>query len=279
MVQKVPSYKSTPDQIPFSTFEWVDAWHETIGKNWGLLLLSVNDEIIAPFARHENEIIFAGGDEVADYLDIVGPDEKKVQAWQEIKTYLQGTTLHLNNIPENSSTISFFKSHTSSIIKEEDTTPKTPLPPSLEKKYRHEMERKIRKFERENANIEFKEGKDIDALLYLMKLDLRKKEFLTLDMEEFFKKIYSMGTITELLIDNVPAAAMLTFSAGDTLMGYNSGFNETRFSGSGFYLKAKMLERAFNQGYKQFNFLQGNEHYKYELGGKDFFVYRIDATL
>lgn len=88
-----------------------------------------------------------------------------------------------------------------------------------------------------------------------------------------------MGNITELLVEKAPAAAMLTFSVGDTLMGYNSGFDEPKFSGSGFYLKAKMLARAEGQGFKKFNFLQGNERYKYELGGKDFYVYRIDVTL
>ena len=88
-----------------------------------------------------------------------------------------------------------------------------------------------------------------------------------------------MGTTTQLLVDNTPAAVMLTFSAGDTLMGYNSGFDEKNYSGSGFYLRAKVLERARASGYKKFNFLQGNERYKYELGGKDFFVYRVDVTL
>jgi CelD/BcsL family acetyltransferase involved in cellulose biosynthesis len=72
---------------------------------------------------------------------------------------------------------------------------------------------------------------------------------------------------------------MLAFAVGDTLMGYNSGFDETNFSGSGFYLKAKMLERAEQQGFRNFNFLQGNERYKYELGGKDFFVYKADIDL
>lgn len=241
----------------FQSDAWISAWHETIGKEWEL----VGNNL----ARRGNELILAGGYEVADYLDIKG-------SWDEVKTKFHGCHLTLRNVPENSPTAQYFH------MEKEDTTPIAELPPILGKKNRHEMERKIRKFERENETIEFKEG-TIDVLLTLMKLDPRKKEFLTPDMEKFFRKIYSMGKITELMVHNKPAAAMLTFAQGDTLMGYNSGFDEVNFSGSGFYLKAMMLKRAREEGYKRFNFLQGNERYKYELGGKDFFVYRVDELL
>lgn len=274
MIQKLPSYKTPSLTFPFSTYEWVKIWHETIGKEWELYLLNVNNNVIAPFAKKNNEIIFAGGDEVADYLDIIGPDEKKIQAWREITSYVQGCSLHLRNIPENSPTISFFKAE------KEDTTPITTLHPILNKKNQHEMERKIRKFEREHNDIKFADSDDTEILFLLMKLDARKKEFLTSDMEEFFRQIMKQfGKLTILTVNNTPAAAMLTLSDGETLMGYNSGFDETNFSGSGFYLRAMMLSRARGEGYKYFNFLQGSERYKYELGGKDFFVYKVDTKI
>jgi len=252
MTQKVPS--------PFSTSEWIRAWQETIGKEWELLDHNL--------ARKGNELILAGGYEVADYLDISDPT-----AWVAIKKQFHGMHLTLRNVPENSPTVKYFT------MEKEDTTPITSLPPVLSKKNRHEMERKIRKFEREHADIAFREGNDIETLLTLMKNDPRKKEFLTTDMEQFFRKIHTMGTIIELLVDTKPAAAMLTFPSGDSLMGYNSGFDETNFSGSGFYLKAMHIKRAEESGIKTYNFLQGNERYKYELGGKDFWVYKVNTTL
>jgi hypothetical protein len=276
MVQKVPSYETAPLTLPFSTYEWVSAWHETIGKEWEPYVLNVNDDVIAPFARKNTELLFAGGDEVADYLDIIGDNEAKKKAWPEIIMFLKNegiTSLHLNNIPENSPTLTFFPHQ------KEDTTPVMSLPPVLDKESRHEMERKIRKFERENAHITIKDGNNIELLLSLMKLDPRKKHFLTADMEQFFRKIHTMGTITEILVENSSVAALLAFRVGDTLMSYNSGFDEEHFSGAGFYLKAMHIEHASESGIKVYNFLQGSERYKYELGGKDFFVYRIDATL
>ncbi|MCX6793571.1 MAG: GNAT family N-acetyltransferase [Candidatus Gottesmanbacteria bacterium] len=284
MIQKVPSYKTPPQTLPFSTYEWVKIWHETIGKEWESYILSVNDEVIAPFARKNNEIIFAGGDDVADYLDIIGADEAKTKAWPEIIDFLKKdgvTSLHLNNIPQNSPTLSFFSPQ------KEDTTPIMSLPPILGKKARHEMERKIRKFEREHEEIIIHDSdnpvSDTDLFLSLMKLDERKKRFLTLDMESFFHKIIEVFqkniVLTILTINNSSAAALLAFRIGDTIMSYNSGFNDQRFSGAGFYLKAMHIKRATESGIKTYNFLQGSERYKYELGGKDFFVYRVDTTL
>lgn len=245
----------------FQSDTWISAWHETIGKEWEL----VGNNL----ASRGNDLILAGGYEVADYLDIPNPT-----AWGDIQKKFHGLHLILRNVPENSPTVKYFS------MEKEDTTPITVLPPVLDKKNQHEMERKIRKFEREHDEIKFAESDDTEILFSLMKLDKRKKEFLTPDMEEFFRRIMKQfGKLTVLMVGNTPAAAMLTFSEGDTLMGYNSGFDETHFSGSGFYLRAMMLKRALGEGYKKFNFLQGSERYKYELGGKDFFVYRVDVTL
>ena len=250
----------------FQSEEWIAAWHETIGKEWEL----VGNNL----AKQGNELILAGGYEVADYLDING-------SWDEIRKKFQGYHLTLRNVPEDSPTVKYFH------MEKEDTTPMMTLPPVLEKKARHEMERKIRKFEREQTDIKIYDSTDpvadTELFLFLMKLDERKKRFLTLDMEDFFKKIISAFqeniVLTILTVGDMPAAAMLAFKYGDTIMGYNSGFNEERFSGAGFYLKTMHIKRAIESRMKTYNFLQGNERYKYELGGKDFWVYKVDTIL
>ena len=68
MTQKVPS--------PFSTSEWIRAWQETIGKEWELLDHNL--------ARKGNELILAGGYEVADYLDI---SDRTLSLQQHIRIY------------------------------------------------------------------------------------------------------------------------------------------------------------------------------------------------
>lgn len=290
MIQKVPSYKTPPHTIPFSAYKWVDIWHQTIGRDWESYILNSNYDVIAPFARKNNELIFSGGNEVADYLDIIGTDEAKKKAWPEIIEFIKKdgiTSLHLNNIPETSPTLLFFKPQ------KEDTTPTISLPSSWDKylyaldhKNKHELERKIRKFERENTDIEIRESTnpviDVDMFLSLMKLDPQKNSFLTPNMEQFFRDVIQSFAenilLTILTVGHKPAAATMAFKFSNELLLYNSGFDAS-CSGAGFYIKATNMKRAIASGYTTYNFLQGHERYKYELGGKDFFVYRIDANL
>ncbi len=281
---------------PFLTYDWFDTWHTTAGKDLEPFILTVNNTTLAPFARIGADLHLSGGEEGADYLDIIGPDQQKQTVWPEILTFLKTegiTSIRLGNIPQDSSTLLFFQSHASSVIKEEDTTPYVSLPNTweeylqlLDKKNKHELERKIRKFERENPTFNMSESTnvvtDADILLSLMKRDPAKNTFLTSQMEEFFRAIIQRFEkniiLTILRVDDTPVAATMAFKWEDTLLLYNSGFDETH-SGAGFYIKATNIQRAIASGYTEYNFLQGRERYKYELGAKDFLVYRIDVTL
>ena len=276
--------------VPFLSYDWHAMWYRIFQKELESLILSFNDEVIAPFTRTGTTISFSGGEEIADYLDLVGPDEKKSEAWKEIVSYLQSqgiTTLHLRNVPESSSTIQFF----STVVTKEDTTPHIPLPEtwedylaSLTRKYRHELERKIRKFEREHLDASFRQSDnpagDIHILLELMEKDKAKQTFLTPDMKIFFeemaKTFSNQISLLILSMGDKPAAATLSFVLEGRHYLYNSGFDKIRCQNAGFYLKAQSIKRAIEQGLKEYNFLQGSERYKYELGGRDFGVYSID---
>ena len=80
------------------------------------------------------------------------------------------------------------------------------------------------------------------------------------------------------IVDGTLVASVIFFMVDRTLLLYNSGFDAT-YQGAGFYLKAKMILWAIENNYTEYNFLQGQERYKYELGGKDVAVYRIEKTL
>jgi hypothetical protein len=301
MINQVTLEKLKPhwadSQIPFLTWQWHDTWQKVFGKLYQPYYLLINNSVIAPFIRNGQTILWSGGDEIADYLDLIGPDNQKGPVWIEIMEFFKKegiTTVALRNIPENSPTVSFFKTQPNAKVIQEDTTPLITLPTewnsyleSLEHKNRHELERKTRKFEREQKDIKIYNSADpvgdTDLFLSLMKLDGRKKEFLTPDMELFFRNMTETFKenliLTILTVSDTPAAAMLAFHYRETLMGYNSGFDEQHFSGAGFYLKSMHIKRAIENKIKIYNFLQGNERYKYNLGGKDFFVYSIQYQL
>jgi hypothetical protein len=283
--------------VPFLTWAWHNNWNEVFGKSFEPFYLVIDNEIIAPFVKKNNQILFSGGEEIADYLDLIGLDAKKADAWKQIIGYLKIhsiNTLSLRNIPQNSSTLQFFKTIPEAQIVQEDTTPQITLPTqwttyveSLPYKYRHELERKIRKFDREHTEIQFNiskdPGKDIEILLSLMEKDDQKKIFLTHPIKLFFKKTAETFadsiSLLYITIHGEPASATLSFIEDGIYYLYNSGFDKVRHKNAGFYLKTKSVQYAIEHKCTVYNFLQGNERYKFDLGGKDFFVYSINCNL
>jgi CelD/BcsL family acetyltransferase involved in cellulose biosynthesis len=284
--------------VLFLTSTWHETWNTVFGKDYTPFYLLVNNEIIAPFVKHGDEIIFSGGEEISDYSDLIGPDEKKAAAWGEIIPYCKNehvASISLRNVPQNSPTLSFFQQLPGAVIKQEDTTPTMPLPTTWEtfiegipdRKYRHELERKIRKFERENPEAKIVTSHnpkdDMAIFLSLMEKDADKNIFLTDDMKLMFQQLanafHETISLLFLEINGVKIASTLSFVQNHTYYLYNSGFDKENYPNAGFYLKAMSVKHAIETGCTTYNFLQGNERYKYELGGKDFFVYSIKYTL
>lgn len=282
-------------QAPFLTHEWHTLWFETIGSEWKPLVLFF-DEVIFPFAVKEKTVILSGGYETTDYLDSLGPDAQKPGAWKKALVHLKEkglTTLELRNIPQNSSTLAFLKEKGDVI--QEDTTPLFTLPStwdeyvsSLPRKYRHELRRKVKKFEASFEDTKVEEVNDkhkgLIELLNLMRMHPDKDVFLTPLMQQYLEKLIGSSVSSHILllattVKGEIAAMTMGFVYDQTLFLYNSGFDETKFSGSGFYLKAMGIKYAIEKGLKKYNFLQGNERYKYELGGQDFFVYKATIDL
>lgn len=282
---------------PFLSYDWHAVWFNTLGQQEKAALLLVDDTVLAPFVQRGTQLQFSGGEEIADFLDIIGADTDKPAAWEKIMHYAkeQGIThIHLRNVPQSSSTYTFFSTYAPATVTPEDTTPTITLPTSweaylttLSRKHRHELERKIRKFEREHIDAGIEESsdpkKDVEILLSLMAKDPAKQTFLTPKMKAFFTEMTNTfsGQISLLILSmgDKKAAATFSFIQSDTYYLYNSGFDKTCCANGGFYLKAQSIKRAIEKGMKEYNFLQGSERYKYELGAIDAGIYTIDVPI
>ena len=280
--------------FPFSTYAWHKHWQSVFGNEGENYTLLVNNEIMAPLLRVQNTLCFSGGKEISDYMDILGPNELKAQAWEEILEYMKKDgvkNIEFNNIPESSASAQFFGGNEKT---QEDTTPFFELPRTwdeyvkkLNKHSRHELRRKLRNFENEHEELVIVEStqphQDINELLRLMCFAEGKKQFLTPQMEIFFRGLPAVfPTSTSLLfleVDGKNIASTLSFITDTELLLYNSGADLRQYSISGFYLKANSIQWAIEHKLKVYNFLQGNERYKYDLGGKDFPVYTVRKTL
>jgi CelD/BcsL family acetyltransferase involved in cellulose biosynthesis len=121
-------------------------------------------------------------------------------------------------------------------------------------------------------------------------LDLHRKSgadkahFMNEDMSIFFRSVAEALLDTGWLdlaileVDGQPAAAYFSFNYHGRIFLYNSGY-DPKFAAysAGIALLVYRIHKAIKQGCRHFDFLRGDEDYKYDFGGKDTFVYRAYA--
>ena len=78
-------------------------------------------------------------------------------------------------------------------------------------------------------------------------------------------------------VDGQKAASMLNFDYGDAILVYNSGYDPQRHAhlSPGIVLLTYCIQHAVELGRARFDFLRGDEPYKYRFGAKDTKVYRL----
>ncbi|MEA3510654.1 MAG: GNAT family N-acetyltransferase, partial [Actinomycetota bacterium] len=79
------------------------------------------------------------------------------------------------------------------------------------------------------------------------------------------------GAAVDLLsVAGTPVAAAFVFTDTDALYLYNSSYAEDASDTSpGIVLLTSMIERSIDDGVRRFDFLKGDEQYKYRLGAID----------
>ena len=153
---------------------------------------------------------------------------------------------------------------------------------SLGRKRRHELKRKINKFNNEFPEYEVSCG--VDKNHYLNFIDLHKqsskekKEFMTGDIESFFSRLIKIKgwKIYLLWINKKVVASCFCFENREAMYLYNSGknidFNEYSV---GIFLTNFLISKSIKEKKKVFDFLKGAERYKFDLGGKPQQLYDI----
>jgi CelD/BcsL family acetyltransferase involved in cellulose biosynthesis len=163
---------------------------------------------------------------------------------------------------------------------------------SIDKKQRHEIRRKMRRAAEADARVEVyfttdlsRVEEDTQAFITLMAQDTEKEAFLTPAMREQFK--ISIQTAFEngclqlafLQVNGENAAAYLNFDYQNHIWVYNSGFDRRFMEYSpGWVLLGHLLKWANENKRSEFDFLRGDEDYKYKFGAVDRFVCRVTLT-
>ena len=176
-------------------------------------------------------------------------------------------------------------------IDEIDTCPTIALPDNwdaylalLRGKDRHELRRKIRRAET-RVQVEYTVTQDTETLednleiffaLHRMSQQDDKREFMTADKAAFFRdmahQMWHAGwlDLTVLSADGVPIAALCSLPYGTTYAAYNAGYHpDYAHLSAGILLFANRIQAAIAQCFTAFDFLRGNEAYKYRFGASD----------
>ena len=256
----------------------------------------------------ENRLLLLGSFEISDYLDVICRAEDLERFIAELLHYIQQTfvapgtitSIDLYNIVENSPTLQALEEAAKALgadYKDQKLqhSPYVPLPAdwesylqTLDKKQRHEIRRKMRRAGEGQEELEVyitrdagKLEDDIEDFLELMAQDEAKADFLSPMMRQQMKATMRCAfeqdclQLAFLLIGGQKTAAYFSFDFLDRIWVYNSGLDR-RYSAysPGWVLLAHLLQMAIEQGKHEFDFMRGDETYKYKYGAVDRFIKR-----
>jgi CelD/BcsL family acetyltransferase involved in cellulose biosynthesis len=269
---------------------------------------------IAPFfiADHQGQpkLLLLGCIEVSDYLDLLVRPADLESFITELLAYLKTTplphwnTLDLYNLQDQSPTLPALEQAAAAqgwtySSQKLEHSPYISLPgdwetylAGIDKKQRHEIRRKMRRVEEMGVPLRWyivedaaKLDEETDAFMTLMANDAEKAAFLTPAMREHMhltaRCAFERGCLQLVFLEigGQKAAAYINFDYLNRLWIYNSGLDPrfTEYS-PGWVLLGYLLQWANENKRTEFDFMRGDEEYKYRFGAVDRFVMRATLT-
>lgn len=286
---------------PFMSWIWQHAWTRAFAPGRRLEIRTVSDgdgRLVAVLPLYEADpdvLRLIGGVDVSDYLDLIAEAGREEEVWVALlQARLASRALwDLHAVPGASATVALLprlgESHALAVASAvEDRCPVLALPASWEAylaslpgKHRHEITRKMRRLQREvpdarvssaatRALVEARLG---DFLQLHRRSRVGKAKFMDERMERFFHEattaLADRGALRLWFLDSDagPLASFITLEWDDRVGLYNSGFDPARAAlAPGLVLLAHVVQDAIARTKGRFDFLRGEERYKYEFG-------------
>ena len=292
---------------------WLKVWWQKLGPEAEPYLGAVRqgDKIIgiAPLLLKERAASIIGSADVCDYLDFVTVPGMEQDFFSVLLDDLRQKGInHLDLRPLRSDSAVLTnlvgiaqKRGYEVLCYPEDVSLELDLPATwdeylaaLTKKQRHEVRRKLRRLweagDVKHRCVEVSHGEVgdyTDAFLKLFSLSREEKaNFMTTRMESFFRSLAEAMAEIGLLrvgiveLDTLPAAMIMGFDYNDSHYLYNSAYNPQYNSLSvGLLCKVLCLKESIEKDMKKWDFLKGDETYKYHLGGREVPLYRCRITI
>lgn len=278
---------------PFPLATFVDAVTTFRGESVEIV---GNERGALPLTVFDGAVRIAGHPDLTDYHSPLGDDVSAVT--DALAGMLDdGCVLDLDSLPEEACgpLATALRDRGADIVVEEHTVSAiVALPDSFEdylgmlsKKQRHEVRRKRRRYEDVLGEVlhEVHHEPDwaFDEFVRLHRLsDGDKGDFMTPAREQFFATLVQLeGWRLDVL--RVPdtdraAACLVSFSDEQGIYLYNSSYDPHLSEASpGIAIVGTLIEQAIAEGLPRFDFLKGDETYKFRLGAEPRPLYRITA--
>jgi CelD/BcsL family acetyltransferase involved in cellulose biosynthesis len=294
----------------FLSWQWQTAWARAFLGSRPLHLLQVTDDagalagVLPLYDESPGLRRFVGGVDVSDYLDVIAPGGREADVWQALLQHRAEETAEwdLHAIRAASSTLEILPrlagaTGIAAHVEREDRCPVLELPGSwdaylerLSGKDRHELRRKMRKLERELPGTSVRSHAALHgwdaALAEFLRLHrlskVGKARFMDERMEAFFqdatRALAGAGWARLWFLDwnGAAVASFLCLEYAGSVGLYNSGFDPAHAKlAPGIVLLAHVIRDAIERGVPVFDFLRGEESYKYAFGPKPHDLLRI----
>jgi CelD/BcsL family acetyltransferase involved in cellulose biosynthesis len=304
-------HRATRLRSPFLTWLWQTEWLHAFAGGRRVEVWTVEDTDAALVAALPLcEIVpgrwqTVGGADVSDYLDVLAVAGREEEAWLALLQARSAAqaSWELHAVPESSITVRSVPTLAASVgltatTAIEERCPVLDLPASWEAylaslsgKHRHELMRKTRRLERElpgahpvclRARVDVERRLD-DFLSLHRRSRTGKARFMDEPMEVFFRRVIAGlaegGAVGLWVLDapDGPIASFITIDWEATVGLYNSGFHpECASLSPGLVLLSHVVRDAIGRGQRRFDFLRGEERYKYEFGPHPEAVYCVE---
>lgn len=301
------------DNRLFLTYDWLQSWLTCAGSVRVHLVFSEEDGQLAAMlplmltGQSESEVTLLGDPEVMDYMDALANRDHAEGLLAELWRGVFASNIdsfNARHVPSGSPLIASLEQVADDLnlavtVEEDEVCPVAALSSSwdsyletLTKKQRHEIRRKIRRaqgdgeWEWRTARTRDDVERDLPVFFRLQAASAtHKAAFLTDEMRAFFQTI-AYETLENGILrlsvfnrDGVDIAATFSFLYDERWLLYNSGYDPDYAAHSpGIAAVALAMQDAIREKAVAFDFLSGNESYKYQLGASNTHTCRLSAA-
>ncbi|HET7482033.1 MAG TPA: GNAT family N-acetyltransferase [Actinomycetota bacterium] len=294
-----------PDRHIFATPEWNRVWWEEFGAGKDLFLLTMRRDgdlvAVVPLYRKTEEgrklLRFLGGVDLTDYLGPICSIDDRFEVADALVKWLADDVVEWDVFDAHNMPVPFGFGETlveradhagfDVSVDQEDTSAVLLLPgdwetylEGLDAKERRELRRKRRRLVREAPDAvqrratEETLAQDLKVFVEMHRgAEGHKGHFMKPEIATFFERVaYALLPLGWLRLDILeiggrPVASTFGFQLKNTFYLYNSAYepDASRLS-PGVVLVSNLVKESIESGLKTFDFLRGDERYKYQLG-------------